>query len=140
MGTDWSSLPDHLSERVATATDSAPRAGGEFVLYWAHHALRTEHNPALQVAFNGGSVMGLSVVGLALTGMGVFKITGYAINGFDYRPFATVIVLSVIAAFFGTWVGKRINDRVSERTFRLVFRILVTVTAVRLLYVNLTHS
>ena len=82
----------------------------------------------------------LGTMAVALTGMSLFKIAGYTINGFDYRPFATVIVLSVIAAFFGTWVGKRINDRVSERTFRLVFRILVTVTAVRLLYVNLTHS
>jgi len=50
VGTDWSSLPDHLSERVVTATDSAPRAGGEFVLYWAHHALRAEENPALDTA------------------------------------------------------------------------------------------
>ena len=77
---------------------------------------------------------------VALTGMSLFKIVGYTLNGFDYRPFAAVIVLSVLAAFLGTWVGKRINDRVSESMFRFVFRALVTVTAIRLLYVNLANS
>lgn len=77
---------------------------------------------------------------VALTGMSLFKILGYTFNGFDYRPFAAVIVLSVLAAFLGTWVGKRINDRVSESLFRFVFRALVTVTALRLLYVNLANS
>lgn len=68
-----------------------------------------------------------------LTGMGVLKISGYALNGFDYRPFLTMIGLSVIAAFLGTWVGKQVLDRISERVFRLVFRLLVTVSAIRLL-------
>ena len=76
----------------------------------------------------------------ALTGMGLFKIAGYALNGFDYRPFLVMILLSMAAAFVGTWVGKRINDRVSEAAFRFVFRALVTVTAIRLLYVNLANS
>ncbi len=76
----------------------------------------------------------------ALTGMGLFKIAGYAFNGFDYRPFIVVILLSMLAAFLGTWVGKHINDRVSERAFRFVFRALVTITAVRLLYMQVANS
>jgi uncharacterized membrane protein YfcA len=76
----------------------------------------------------------------ALTGMGLFKIAGYAFNGFDYRPFIAMILLSMLAAFLGTWVGKHINDRVSERAFRFVFRALVTITAVRLLYIQVANS
>lgn len=76
----------------------------------------------------------------ALTGMGLFKIAGYTLNGFDYGPFIVVILFAVGAAFLGTWVGKRINDRVSEAAFRLVFRALVTLTALRLLYVNVANS
>ncbi len=76
----------------------------------------------------------------ALTGMGLFKIAGYALNGFDYRPFLAMILLAMAAAFFGTWVGKRINDRVSERVFRFVFRVLVTITAIRLMYVHMANS
>lgn len=73
-----------------------------------------------------------------LTGMGVFKIAGYLLNGFDYTPYLTVIGFSIIAAICGTWVGKRVVDRISERLFRRAFRVLVTLTAVRLIYVAFT--
>ena len=76
----------------------------------------------------------------ALTGMSVFKILGYSLNGFDYRPFAATIALSVLAAFAGTWVGKQVIDRISEATFRFVFRALVTLTAIRLLYVTIANA
>lgn len=76
----------------------------------------------------------------ALTGMAVFKITGYALNGFDYAPYFAVIALSILAAFLGTWVGKLIIDRISERVFRVSFRLLVTITAIRLVYVAFTYS
>jgi photolyase PhrII len=43
-------LPDHLAERYEFHGRGEVNPGGEFVLYWAHHALRSEQNPALQVA------------------------------------------------------------------------------------------
>lgn len=76
----------------------------------------------------------------ALTGMSLFKIVGYSLNGFDYRPYLATIALAVCAAFAGTWVGKLIIDRISEATFRFVFRALVTVTAIRLLYVTIANA
>lgn len=76
----------------------------------------------------------------ALTGMGVLKIAGYAANGFDYRPYLTIIAASLVAAVLGTWVGKLVNDRVSEKTFRVVFKVLVTVTAIRLIWVGLANA
>ena len=82
----------------------------------------------------------VGTMAVALTGMGIFKIAGYAFNGFDYRPFLLIIGCSALAAFLGTWVGKHINERVSEAGFRFVFRALVTLTALRLLWVNLAHS
>ena len=82
----------------------------------------------------------VGTMAVALTGMSAFKITGYTLNGFDYRPFLVVIGFSLLAAVLGTWVGKHINERVSETAFRFVFRALVTLTALRLLYVNLANS
>lgn len=73
-----------------------------------------------------------------LTGMSVLKISGYALAGFDYRPYLWIIACAVVVAFVGTWVGKQVIDRISERTFRAAFRVLVTLTALRLLYVALT--
>ena len=79
----------------------------------------------------------IGTMAACLTGMGVFKIAGYALNGFDYAPYFKIIVFSIMAAFLGTWVGKMVVDRISEATFRIVFRALVTVTAIRLMYVGL---
>lgn len=72
----------------------------------------------------------------SLTGMGVFKITGYALNGFDYTPYLLTIGLSVVVAFLGTLVGKLVIDRISETVFRTVFRVFVTVTALRMVYLS----
>ena len=45
-----SGLESRLSERTVAMTVAAPRSSGEFVLYWAHHALRAHDNPALDLA------------------------------------------------------------------------------------------
>lgn len=74
-------------------------------------------------------------IGGCLTGMGIFKITGYWLNGFDYRPYLLTIAAGIAVAFVGTWLGRLLINRISERLFRLVFRLLITVTALRLIYV-----
>lgn len=43
-------LPEHLSERTRLFHDTSWNPRKEFVLYWMHHALRAEENPALDVA------------------------------------------------------------------------------------------
>lgn len=78
----------------------------------------------------------VATMAASLTGMSIFKITGYTLNGFDYAPYIQIIVFAVAAAFLGTWVGRMIVDRISEGVFRTVFKALVTVTALRLLYVG----
>jgi len=93
------------------------------------------HAIILHTGLNRRQIVG--TMAMCLTGMGLFKITGYALNGFDYMPYIGIIVFSILAAFLGTWVGKMVIDRISEELFRFVFRALVTVTAIRLLYVGL---
>lgn len=75
----------------------------------------------------------------SLTGMSAFKIAGYALHGFDYSPYLLIIGLSIIAALAGTWVGKLLIERISESLFRSVFRLLVTVMALRMLYIALAQ-
>ena len=43
-------LPDHLRERTTLAGQPVGSTEGEFVLYWMHHAVRAEENPALDTA------------------------------------------------------------------------------------------
>ena len=82
----------------------------------------------------------VATMGASLTGMGLFKITGYALNGFDYVPYMQTIGCAIAAAFLGTWVGRMVIDKISEELFRAVFRALVTLTALRLLYVGLFNQ
>lgn len=96
------------------------------------------HAVILHTGLDRRQIVGTMAAGL--TGMSLFKILGYSVNGFDYRPFIATIALSILAAVVGTWVGKLIIDRISETTFRFVFRALVTVTAIRLLYVTIANA
>jgi len=96
------------------------------------------HAVILHTGLTRRQVVGTMAV--SLTGMSVFKIAGYATNGFDYTQYLPVIVLSILAAFLGTWVGKLVIDRISETTFRFMFRALVTLTALRLMYVGLLSN
>ncbi len=70
-------------------------------------------------------------------GMTVFKVFGYAYFGFDYSPYLVVILASIFASLLGTWMGKRLSEQLPEQAFRLIYRILITVTAIRLLYTAL---
>lgn len=82
----------------------------------------------------------VATMAASLTGMGILKITGYTLNGFDYAPYIQIIVYAIAAGFLGTWIGKMIVDRISEAVFRTVFKALVTLTALRLLYVGLFNN
>ena len=79
----------------------------------------------------------VATLGGCLLGMSIFKIAGYASFGFDYRPYLGMIAAAVAISFAGTAIGKRIVDRLPEKRFRLIFQVLVTVTALRLLYTGL---
>ncbi|MFM7260855.1 MAG: FAD-dependent oxidoreductase [bacterium] len=50
IGAVVASLPEYLRERVGLVSSGAPAAGASYVLYWAHHALRVDENPALEAA------------------------------------------------------------------------------------------
>ena len=43
-------LPSHLAERTRCLSGGREGHQGECVVYWTHHALRTDENPALDVA------------------------------------------------------------------------------------------
>ena len=76
----------------------------------------------------------------ALTGMGGFKIAGYVMVGFDYTPYLVTIAAAIAVSFVGTAVGKQLGNRMSEDKFRFIYRVLITITALRLLYVGLVQG
>jgi deoxyribodipyrimidine photolyase len=55
-------LPKQLHERTQFLNKQKPRRAGEFVLYWAHHALRVEENAALDTAASFAAELDLPLV------------------------------------------------------------------------------
>ncbi len=93
------------------------------------------HAVALRISDRRHEVIG-TMAG-CLAGMSVFKIAGYVWVGFDYLPFLHIIGASIAVSFLGSWLGKRMGEWVSEGAFRIIYRLLVTVTALRLIYLAL---
>jgi len=89
LGAFCSALAGYIGMKTATAANTRTAA-----------AARTGLNEALQVAFTGGSVLGLSVVGLALLGLGglfliYLKMYPDAASGGD----STMLVLNILSGF-----------------------------------------
>jgi len=55
-------LPEHLLERISELTPFRATPAGEYVLYWAHHALRAHHNAALETAALLAEQLGLPLL------------------------------------------------------------------------------
>jgi K(+)-stimulated pyrophosphate-energized sodium pump len=86
LGAFCSALAGYFGMKTATAANT--------------RAARTGLNDALQVAFKGGSVMGLSVSGLALFGLGTLfiiytRMYPESLNG----GYATMLVLKILSGF-----------------------------------------
>jgi len=96
------------------------------------------HSVILHTDLKRQQVVGTMAGGL--TGMGIFKIAGYVFYGFDYSPYLVTIAAAVGVSFLGTAVGKLLGSRLSEDKFRLVYRVLITITALRLLYAGLLQG
>jgi K(+)-stimulated pyrophosphate-energized sodium pump len=89
LGAFCSALAGYFGMKTATAANTRTAA-----------AARTGLNDALQVAFKGGSVMGLSVAGLALFGLGTLfiiytKMYPASLEG----GYATMLVLNILSGF-----------------------------------------
>jgi len=59
---DLNWLPHHLIERVRVIRNAPVGTGGDFVLYWMHHAVRSHENPALDTAIYVGAQLELPVL------------------------------------------------------------------------------
>ncbi|MFO7730557.1 MAG: sodium-translocating pyrophosphatase [Spirochaetia bacterium] len=86
-GAGASALAGYIGMKVATASNGRTT-----------HAAQEGINPALKIAFSGGSVMGMSVVGLALMGIGLVMLIGVALLG-DSIPIVQKTILPVLSGF-----------------------------------------
>lgn len=86
IGASCSALAGFIGMRIATKANVRTA-----------HAARTSLNKALNVAFTGGSVMGMSVVGLGMLGLGLLFILYSNIYGTEIASIGKI--LSVLTGF-----------------------------------------
>lgn len=68
------------------------------------------------------------------------KLAAFGMLGIAMGPYVPLIAAMIATALIATWAGRLTLDRVPERLFRVVFRILLTLLALRLLYVAASEA
>ena len=65
----------------------------------------------------------------------ITKITAFALLGIAIGAYIPLIAAMIACGSLGSWVGGKALNHIPERLFRAVFRILLTVLALRLLWI-----
>ena len=63
------------------------------------------------------------------------KVMAFGLAGVAIGAYLPLIAAMIATTFLATWLGRRILDRVPERLFRMVLKTILTVLALRLLWV-----
>lgn len=62
------------------------------------------------------------------------KVIAFGLLGFNYGPYAGLVVAMVLSGFLGTVIGKHVLVKMNDQTFHRVLAVLLSVLALRLLY------
>ncbi len=65
----------------------------------------------------------------------ISKVVAFAVLGIAIGTYAPLIVAMIATGLLANWAGRIVLDRMPERAFRTVLRILLTLLALRLLWV-----
>ncbi len=66
------------------------------------------------------------------------KVFAFGLLGFHYGPYAGLVVAMVLSGFLGTVVGKHVLVKMNDQTFHRVISVILSLLALRLLYVGLS--
>jgi uncharacterized membrane protein YfcA len=66
----------------------------------------------------------------------VAKIVAFGVLGIALSAYVPLMISMVTGAALGNWVGSKMLDRMQEQIFRTIFKILLTVLALRLIWVG----
>jgi uncharacterized membrane protein YfcA len=65
----------------------------------------------------------------------VAKLVAFGLLGVHFGSYAPLLAAMIAMSFVGTWIAKMALQRTPERMFRLAFRVILTVLALRLLWI-----
>jgi len=62
------------------------------------------------------------------------KVFAFGLLGFNYAPYAGLVVAMVLSGFLGTVIGKHVLVKMNDQTFHRIIAVILSVLALRLLY------
>ena len=65
----------------------------------------------------------------------VVKLVAFGLLGIEFGGFVPLLAAMIVTSFIGTWLGRITLDRIPERLFRMVFQVILTVLALRLIWI-----
>lgn len=70
----------------------------------------------------------------------IVKMVAFGFMGFAISTYLPLMAAMICSAIFGNLVGRRILDKVPEHLFRVVLKVLLTVLALRLLWIAAANA
>ena len=64
----------------------------------------------------------------------IVKVFAFGLLGFDYGPYAGLVIAMVLSGFLGTVIGKHVLLKMNDQTFHRVLAVILSLLALRLLY------
>ncbi len=65
----------------------------------------------------------------------VSKLAAFGVLGVEFGSYAPLMATMIALSFAGTWLAKLALERIPERLFRITFQIILTVLALRLIWI-----
>jgi uncharacterized membrane protein YfcA len=62
------------------------------------------------------------------------KVIAFGLLGFNYAPYAGLVVAMIVSGFIGTVIGKHVLVKMNDIVFHRVLAVLLSLLALRLLY------
>lgn len=69
-----------------------------------------------------------------------FKLVAFGVLGFSFGPYVPLVSVMVVGSFLGSYLGRHVLVRLGDVGFQKILKILLTIAALRLLWLALTGT
>ncbi|MDO7643426.1 MAG: sulfite exporter TauE/SafE family protein [Reinekea forsetii] len=75
----------------------------------------------------------VGTLAFCILGQNILKVTAFSRLGFNITDWLPLVVLMIVAGFFGTWMGARLLGKIHEHHFKNLLKWVMTAIAINLL-------
>jgi len=79
----------------------------------------------------------IATLGALMSIVHIAKLAAFILLGVSFGNYVPLIAAMIVTSFIGTWIGKYALDIVPERLFRIAIQTMLTLMALRLIWVAL---